>query len=407
MSIRNLDKLLSPASVVAIGATNRAGSVGEAVTRNLLGGGFKGEIHLVNLKGGEIGGRPVLKSVRDLKAPPDLAVIMTPPASVPRLVMELGQLGTRVAVVITSGMGEDMPRWRQRILDAAKPYLMRIVGPNCIGYAAPRLGLNAGFGPAGLKPGRIAAVAQSGAVLAGLADWGTAQNIGFSHLVSMGDMADVDFGDILDMLARDYDTRAVLMYVEGITAGHGDPVGPHARGDEGLLTIDEPGVALAPCGGTQTCHIRTTPGLGDGQRSNLLPAQHRWNHPLLQRGRAVPRERRQADGVREQAGQEAATGRVARQGHRHRIAHRHRRGRPAQRLVEPHADQAKLRGTLVHAARKGARLVPRVNVRRQFFQCKAACGVVGRLDVGPVCGHALRCVHASSSVTSICPGPTC
>ncbi len=218
MSIRNLDKLLSPASVVAIGATNRAGSVGEAVTRNLLGGGFKGEIHLVNLKGGEIGGRPVLKSVRDLKAPPDLAVIMTPPASVPRLVMELGQLGTRVAVVITSGMGEDMPRWRQRILDAAKPYLMRIVGPNCIGYAAPRLGLNAGFGPAGLKPGRIAAVAQSGAVLAGLADWGTAQNIGFSHLVSMGDMADVDFGDILDMLARDYDTRAVLMYVEGITA---------------------------------------------------------------------------------------------------------------------------------------------------------------------------------------------
>ncbi len=218
MSTRNLDKLLSPASVVAIGASARPGSVGAAVTRNLLGGGFKGEIHLVNLKGGEIEGRPVLKSVRELKAPPDLAVIMTPPASVPRLVMELGQLGTRVAVVITSGMGEDMPRWRQRILDAAKPWLMRIVGPNCIGYAAPRLGLNAGFGPTGLKPGRIAAVAQSGAVLAGLADWGTAQNIGFSHLVSMGDMADVDFGDILDVLARDYDTRAVLMYVEGITS---------------------------------------------------------------------------------------------------------------------------------------------------------------------------------------------
>ena len=218
MSTRNLDKLLTPTSVVAIGASSRAGSVGEAVTRNLLGGGFKGEIHLVNLKGGEIEGRPVLKSVRELKAPPDLAVILTPPATVPRLVMELGQLGTRVAVIITSGMGQDMPRWRQRILDAAQPWLMRIVGPNCIGYAAPRLGLNAGFGPAGLKPGRIAAVAQSGAVLAGLADWGTAQNIGFSHLVSMGDMADVDFGDILDMLARDYDTRAVLMYVEGITA---------------------------------------------------------------------------------------------------------------------------------------------------------------------------------------------
>ncbi len=218
MSIRNLDKLMSPTSVVAIGASTRPGSVGEAVTRNLLGGGFKGDIHLVNLKGGTIEGRPVLRSVRELKAPPDLAVIMTPPASVPRVVMELGQLGTRVAVIITSGLGQDMPRWRQRILDAANPWLMRIVGPNCIGYAAPGLGLNAGFGPAGIKAGRIAAVAQSGAVLAGLADWGTAQNIGFSHLVSMGDMADVDFGDVLDMLSRDYDTRAVLMYVEGITA---------------------------------------------------------------------------------------------------------------------------------------------------------------------------------------------
>jgi acetyltransferase len=217
MSTRNLDKLMTPRSVVAIGASARPGSVGEAVTRNLLAGGFQGEIHLVNLKGGEIAGRPVQRSVKELKAPADLAVIMTPPETVPRLVIELGERGTRVAVVITAGSGEDNGRWRKRILDVAQPYLMRIVGPNCIGYAAPRLGLNAGFGPGGLKAGRIAAVAQSGAVLAGLADWGTAQNIGFSHLISMGDMADVDFGDVLDMLARDYDTRAVLMYIEGIT----------------------------------------------------------------------------------------------------------------------------------------------------------------------------------------------
>ena len=135
----------------------------------------------------------------------------------PRLVLELGERGTRVAVVITAGSGEDNARWRKRILRAARPHLLRIVGPNCIGYAAPRIGLNASFGPGQLKAGRIAAIAQSGAVLAGLADWGTAQNIGFSHLISMGDMTDVDFGDVLDMLARDYDTRAVLMYVEGIT----------------------------------------------------------------------------------------------------------------------------------------------------------------------------------------------
>jgi acetyltransferase len=223
MSTRNLDKLMAPRSLVAIGASARQGSVGAAVTRNLLAGGFHGDIHLVNLKGGEIDGRPVLKSLAELEQPADLAVIMTPPDTVPRLIVELGECGTRTAVIITTGPGtgpaahDDNRRWRKRLLKAAQPYLLRIVGPNCIGYVAPRLGLNASFGPTRLKAGRLAAVAQSGAVLAGLADWGTAQGIGFSHLISMGDMADVDFGDVLDMLAGDYDTRAVLMYVEGIT----------------------------------------------------------------------------------------------------------------------------------------------------------------------------------------------
>jgi acetyltransferase len=223
MSTRNLDKLMTPGSVVAIGASARPGSVGAAVTRNLLAGGFSGDLHFVNPKGGEIEGRPVLKSLAELPHPAELAVIMTPPETVPRLLVELGERGTKIAVIITSGPGtgvtarDDNSRWRKRLLKAAQPHLLRIVGPNCIGYMAPRLGLNASFGPTKLKAGRVAGVAQSGAVLAGLADWGTSQGIGFSHLFSMGDMADVDFGDILDMLAGDYDTRAVLMYVEGIT----------------------------------------------------------------------------------------------------------------------------------------------------------------------------------------------
>ena len=213
---------MSPRSVVAIGASTRPGSVGGAVTRNLLDGGFAGDIHLVNVKGGEISGRRVFTGLDALPGPADLAVVMTPAETVPDIVGELGRRGTRVAIVITAGPGageggaEINRRWRQRILDEARPHLLRVVGPNCIGYAAPKLGLNASFGPARLKGGRIAAIAQSGAVLAGLADWGAAQGIGFSHLVSMGDMSDVDFGDVLDMLGRDYDTRAVLMYVEGI-----------------------------------------------------------------------------------------------------------------------------------------------------------------------------------------------
>ena len=223
MSTRNLDGLVEPKSVVAIGASARKGSVGEAVTRNLLAGGFKGEIHLVNVKGGEIAGRPVRRSLAELPAPADLAIVMTPPETVPGVIAELGARGTKVAVIITAGPGVGPfarvanAQWRERLLEAAQPHLLRIVGPNCIGYAAPRIGLNASFGPGKLKSGRIAAVAQSGAVLAALADWGSAQGIGFSHLVSMGDMADVDFGDVLDILARDMETRAILMYVEGIT----------------------------------------------------------------------------------------------------------------------------------------------------------------------------------------------
>ncbi|TAJ37503.1 MAG: GNAT family N-acetyltransferase [Reyranella sp.] len=223
MSTRNLDKLMAPKSVVAIGASVRPGSVGAAVTRNLLAGGFHGEIYLVNVKGGEIDGRRVYRSLAELPEVPDLAVVMTPAETIPRLILELGERGTRVAVVISAGPGNGADgaqvnaRWRRRILRAARPHLLRVVGPNTIGYAMPKLGLNASFGPGNLKAGRIAAVAQSGAVLAGLADWGAAQGIGFSHLISMGDMSDVDFGDVLDVLARDADTRAILMYIEGIS----------------------------------------------------------------------------------------------------------------------------------------------------------------------------------------------
>jgi acetyltransferase len=157
MSTRNLDGLVEPRSVVAIGASARKGSVGEAVTRNLLGGGFKGEIHLVNVKGGEIAGRPVRRSLAELPAPADLAIVMTPPDSVPGLIADLGARGTKVAVVITAGPGAGPlaqvanAQWRERLLAAARPRLLRIVGPNCIGYAAPRIGLNASFGPGNLK----------------------------------------------------------------------------------------------------------------------------------------------------------------------------------------------------------------------------------------------------------------
>ena len=153
---------------------------------------------------------------------PDLAVIVTPPATVPGLIAELGARGTKAAVVITAGFGElgaDGRALQQAALDAARPHLLRLVGPNCVGIMVPGIGLDASFSHLAPPPGDIAFVSQSGAMITAMLDWAAPRGIGFSHVVSLGDMADVDFGDMLDYLAADARTRAILLYVEGVTHG--------------------------------------------------------------------------------------------------------------------------------------------------------------------------------------------
>jgi acetyltransferase len=222
MSIRNLDQLFNPHSVVLIGATPRPGSVGALVARNLRRAAFGGELMLVNPHHEVVDGLRAYPGIASLPHAPDLAVIVTPPDTVPSLIGELGQHGTRAAIVITVGFGELGEKGRalqQAILDAAKPYLLRIIGPNCVGVMVPRLGLDATFSHLAAPAGDIAFVSQSGAMITAMLDWAVPRNIGFSHVVSLGDMADVDFGDMLDYLAADPHTRAILLYVEGITYG--------------------------------------------------------------------------------------------------------------------------------------------------------------------------------------------
>ena len=177
---------------------------------------------LVNPHHQAIDGLSVHPTVASLPHAPDLAVIVTPPETVPRLIGELGERGTRAAVVITAGFGELGEQGRslqQATLDAAKPHLLRIVGPNCVGIMVPRLGLDATFSHLAAPAGDIAFLSQSGAMITAMLDWAAPRGIGFSHVVSLGDMADVDFGDMLDYLAADPGTRAILLYVEGITHG--------------------------------------------------------------------------------------------------------------------------------------------------------------------------------------------
>ena len=148
MSVRNLDKLFAPRSVALIGATPRPGSVGAVVARNLRRAGFAGEMMLVNPHHDAIDGLTVHPDVASLPRGPDLAIIVTPPDTVPGLVGELAERGTRAAVVITAGFGElgkQGGSLQQAMLDAAKPHLLRIVGPNCVGIMVPRLGLDATF----------------------------------------------------------------------------------------------------------------------------------------------------------------------------------------------------------------------------------------------------------------------
>jgi acetyltransferase len=215
MSIRHLDSLFDPRSVAVIGASERPHSVGATVWRNLRAGGFPGPCWAVNPKYKRLGDAPVFADVASLPAAPELAVICTPPATVPGLIEALGARGTRAAIVLTAGLD---PAQKQAMLDAARKWLLRILGPNSLGLLAPHAQLNASFAHVAAAPDGLAFVSQSGALVTAMLDWAQGRGIGFSHFVSLGEHADIDFGDMLDWLASDVRTRAILLYVESIQA---------------------------------------------------------------------------------------------------------------------------------------------------------------------------------------------
>ena len=223
MSVRHLDSLLRPASVAVIGASERPNSIGAIVYRNLRNAGFTGPVWPVNSSHDVIDGHKAWPDVASLPQAPDLAVICTPAATVPGLIEQLGQKGTRAAIVISAGLkaatAPDGPTLEKLMLDASRPQLLRILGPNCIGVLVPGIGLNASFAPGNAQPGRIAFVTQSGALATAMLDWAVGQHIGFSHFISIGDSADIDFGDLLDYLASEAGTRAILIYAESVKNG--------------------------------------------------------------------------------------------------------------------------------------------------------------------------------------------
>ena len=264
MSVRNLDHLFKPSSVAVVGASNAPKSVGGLVMRNLLRSGFSGPIMPVNPKYPAVAGVLTYPDIRSLPLTPELAVICTPPATVPELIQQLGQRGTRAAIVITAGLAEqpypppppagaaaaagidqqgpvqaprhaprpapadqstalshEVQNAEQALLAAARPYMLRVLGPNCVGLIVPGCRLNATFAHADIGPGSIAFVSQSGGFCTATLDWARARGIGFSHFISLGNTADVDFGDVLDYLGSDPATTAILLYMESVSQSEG------------------------------------------------------------------------------------------------------------------------------------------------------------------------------------------
>ena len=213
MSIRNLDALLEPRCVAVVGASDRPGSVGATVWRNLRAGGFRGALVPVNPKHRELDGIGVARYCRELAVKPDLAIVCTPRETLVEVVGELAAVGARAVIILTAGVDAAL---KQSLRELARPTTMRLLGPNCLGLLSPGLRLNASFAHTDAIPGDVAFVSQSGALVTAVLDWAKSRRVGFSHMVSLGEHMDVDFGDLLDYLASDASTRSILLYVESI-----------------------------------------------------------------------------------------------------------------------------------------------------------------------------------------------
>lgn len=214
-----LKPLFAPKSVAVFGASERVDSVGQIVFQNMLQSGFQGALYAINPKHPEIQGCKAYVSLAQIDEPVELAVIATPPQTVPAIIDDCGKHNVKAAIIITAGFSEIGAAGKaleKEVLENAKRYNIRLIGPNCLGVLRPEIGLNATFNKGSANPGNLAFVSQSGALCTAILDWAKTNNVGFSSVVSMGSSADVDFGEILDYLVSDIKTQSILLYIEGI-----------------------------------------------------------------------------------------------------------------------------------------------------------------------------------------------
>jgi len=225
MSVRNLDKIFQPHRVAVVGASDDRSKVGYTVLRNLIGAGYKGVVYPVNARRESVQGIAAYPRISQLPRVPDLVVICTPAVTLPGLIRECGEAGVLGLVILSAGFREAGAAGlalEQQMRDEWRKFDgMRIIGPNCLGIISPHNGLNASFAADSPQAGQVALISQSGALCTSLLDWAAQQNIGFSHFVSIGNMLDVGFGDLIDYFGEDPRTKSIILYVESITDARG------------------------------------------------------------------------------------------------------------------------------------------------------------------------------------------
>ena len=220
-----LDPFFSPKNVAVIGATEAAGSVGRTLLRNLIATPFGGTVFPVNPKRASVLGIKAYPTIGDVPAKVDRAVIVTPAPVVPAIIGQCADAGVKAAIIISAGFKELGPPGaeleRQIAEHARRGGRMRIIGPNCLGVMNPLTGLNATFAKGMARPGNLAFISQSGALLTAVLDWSFRELVGFSAIVSTGSMLDVGWGDLIDYLGNDPRTQSIVIYMESVGDARG------------------------------------------------------------------------------------------------------------------------------------------------------------------------------------------
>jgi len=215
-----LSALFAPKSVAMFGASETPDSVGQVVFKNLLDGGFDGDIYAINPKRETVQGQKAYPNLEEVGEDVDLAIVATPARTVPGIVEQCGEYGIKSMIILSAGfreIGEQGRALEDKVIDTARSHGIRFMGPNCLGLIRPSIGLNATFGNNNAAKGGVALVSQSGALCTSILDWAENRDVGFSAVVSTGIAADIDFGDILDFLASDPKTESIILYVEGLS----------------------------------------------------------------------------------------------------------------------------------------------------------------------------------------------